>query len=202
VLELGRARTNAELEDDDDGEDGPDGVADDVAWLPDEDEQRDEGKRKSHLGREHGLPWVGPRERPELLDRGTRGAPPRRHRRRCALEQALLRSLAVAVGTRQAARRGQQRGRRHGSFVRRKSLERFRYRPVGRAGDWYLAVAPDGGLCLDALLFLVLGCVVCTVWMLSLNTSLTAMQQRRVHAATAEDATRSGFDYLRRPMSQ
>ena len=37
----GAVRTDAELEDDDDGEDGPDGVADDVVGLAEEDEQRD-----------------------------------------------------------------------------------------------------------------------------------------------------------------
>src|SRR6185312_9823726 len=72
--------TDAELEDDDDGEDGPDGVADDVARLPEEDEQRDEREREADLPREDGLPRVGPRERPELRHRAARGPPPARHR--------------------------------------------------------------------------------------------------------------------------
>jgi hypothetical protein len=62
--------TDAELEDNDDGEYGPDGVTRDVSGLAEEHEERGEGERRGHLGREHRFARVLARERPHLGGRG------------------------------------------------------------------------------------------------------------------------------------
>lgn len=139
--EDGRGRkaglTDAELEDDDDGEDGPDGVADDIVGLPEEDEKRDEREREPDLRREDGLPRVGPRERPELLHGAARGIPPAGHRGDGPPEKPLLWLLPLLRGGgRECPCRGEQRHRGPALVLQRRPQRPQPRRGLRRRRRW------------------------------------------------------------------